>query len=359
MAALQDAKEERQRGRVEPRPELEMSFRELADEHLHLWRMDAGLKETNTEQQKKATFDLFACFFGPKPIRQVCRGDAAQFVDALRQMDPHWARTGKPRSEDGLEITWTELQRRFGGRDTGLSDATMNRHLATLTAFWKWAEKREHCEGRNPFEGHRRNLKQGRNKQAYVAWEADELKALFSPPPKREDLTEVMLVALYTGMRLNEIASLTKGQVREEGGCRFIDVTAAKTEAGIRKVPLHPELSWLAERASAGEGAERVWPNFSGEGPGKKPGGDAGKEFSRFKRGRGFEDRRKVFHSFRKNVVGQLEEAGVPENEVAVLVGHEKPHFTFKTYSTADMLKRLAAAVSHIAYPDVPLPKPK
>lgn len=358
VAALQDAKEERQRGRVEPRLELEMSFRELADEYLRLWRTKAGLKETNTEQQKKATFDLFACFFGSKPIRQVRRGDAAQFVDALRQMDPNWARTGKARG-DGLEVTWTDLQRRFGGRDAGLSDATVNRHMATLSAFWKWAEEREHSEGRNPFDGHRRNLKQGRNKQGYIAWETEELRALFSPPPKREDLTEVMLVALYTGMRLNEIVSLTKRQVREENGCRIIDVTDAKTEAGIRKVPLHPQLGWLAQRASAGEGSERVWPDFSDEGPGKKPGGDAGKEFSRFKRGRGFEDRRKVFHSFRKNFVGQLEEAGVPENEVAVLVGHEKPHFTFKTYSTADMLKRLAAAVTHIAYPDVPLPKPK
>lgn len=357
VAALQDAKDERQRGRAAPRAELELNFRDLADEYLRLWRTTAGLKETNTEQQKKATFDLFASFFGPKTIRQVRRGDAAQFVDALRQMDPNWARTGKARGER-LEITWVALQRRFGGREIGLSDATVNRHLATLSAFWKWAEEREHCEGRNPFAGHRRNLKQGRNKQGYVAWEMDELKALFSPPPKRDDLTEVMLVALYTGMRLNEIASLTKGQLREEDGCSFIDVTDAKTEAGIRKVPLHPQLRWLAKRALTGHSEERVWPDFSDEGPGKRPGGDAGKEFSRFKRARGFQDRRKVFHSFRKNVVGQLEEAGVPENEVAMLVGHEKRGFTFKTYGAKELLRRLTEAVSHIAYPEVPLPNP-
>lgn len=357
VAALQDAKEERQKGRAEPRPELELSFRELADEYLRLWRIKAGLKDTNTEQQKKATFDLFACFFGGRPIRQVRRGDAAQFVDALRQMDPNWARTGKPKT-DGLEMTWSELQRRFGGREVGLSDATVNRHVATLSAFWRWSEEREHCEGRNPFDGHRRNLKPGSNKQPYVAWETKELRALFSPPPKRTDLTEVMLVALYTGMRLNEIASLTKGQLRCENGVRYIDVTDAKTQAGVRKVPLHPELLWLEKRAAEGAPEDRIWPRFRREGPGKKPSGDAGKEFSRFKLKRGFGDR-KVFHSFRKNVVGQLEEAGVPENEVAMLIGHEKRGFTFKTYGAKELMRRLNAAVSKIDYPDVPLPKPK
>lgn len=358
VAALQDAKQQRQGRRVEARPELEPSFRDLADEHLALWRIEAGRKSTNTEQQKKATFDLFASFFGSRPIRQVRRGDASKFVDALRQMDPNWARTGKARDHGPLP-TWAELQRRFGGRSQGLSDGTVNRHLGTLSAFWRWAEEREHCEGRNPFDGHRRNLKQGRNKQGYVAWETEELAALFSPPPKREDLSEIMLVALYSGMRLNEIASLTKSQMRKEHGVEFIDVTDAKTLAGIRKVPLHPRLSWLAKRAKVGAPEDRIWPKFSDEGPGKKPGGDAGKEFSRFKRSRGFDDRRKVFHSFRKNVVGQLEAKGVPQNEVAQLVGHEKHGLTFGTYGRELPLSRLAEVVALLVYPGVPLPKPK
>ena len=356
LMALQDAKEQRERGYVEPRGELELSFRELAGEYLQLWRTTAGLKPTNTEQQKKATFDLFQCFYGAKPIRQVRRGDVSRFVDALRQMDPNWARTGKAR-QDGLTMSWTELQRRFGGRDRGLSDATVNRHMGTLSAFWKWAEDREYCEGRNPFDGHRRNLKQGKNKQGYVAWEAEELKALFDPPPKRRDLQEVILVALYSGMRLNEIASLTNGQLKRQGGVSYIDVTDAKTSAGIRKVPLHNELQWLYRKAEKGPEDARLWPAFTDEGPGKKPGGDAGKEFSRFKRSLGFNDRRKVFHSFRKNVVGQLEAAGVPQNEVAQLIGHEKQGLTFGTYGKELSLTRLAEVIALIEYPSCGLPK--
>lgn len=356
--ALNDARRERRGQAVKPRNELEPSFRNLADEYMAIWRTQAGLKPTNTEQQKLATFDLFAAYFGERPIRAVSRADGSNFVDALRQLDPNWARTGKPRGER-LDMTWAEIQRRFGGRAKGLSDATANRHMATLSAFWRWAEEREYCEGRNPFDGHRRNLKEGRNKRGYVAWETKELCQLFSPPPKRDDLAEVMLVALFTGMRLNEIASLTNGQVVKVDGVACIDITEAKTMAGIRKVPLHPRLRWLESRAAAGEPAERVWPRFSDEGPGGQPSGDAGKEFGRFKRSRGFESRQKAFHSFRKNVVGQLQSAGVPQHEVAELVGHAIKGLTFGVYGKGQGIKRMAEIVELLEYPEVPLPVPK
>lgn len=355
--ALNDAKRERRGQAVKSRADLEPSFRDLADQYMDLWRTQAGLKQTNTDQQKLATFDLFAAYFGDRPIRMVSRADGSNFVDALRQLDPNWARTGKPRGER-LELTWAELQRRFGGRSKGLSDATTNRHMATLSALWRWAEEREFCEGRNPFDGHRRNLREGRNKQGYVAWEMDELRQLFSPPPKRDDVAEVMLVALLTGMRLNEIVSLTNGQVRIVDGIPCLDVVDAKTPAGIRKVPLHSRLRWLQVRAGKGDPAARVWPRFIGEGPGKQPSGDAGKEFGRFKRGLGFDSRRKAFHSFRKNVVGQLQAAGIPQHEVAELVGHETEGLTFGTYGKERGLQRMAEIVELLEYPDVPLPCP-
>lgn len=355
--AFNDAVKEQRGQRVKPRDDLEPSFRDLADEYIVLWRTQAGLKPTNTEQQKLATFDLFAAFSGAKPIRAVGRADGAMFVDALRQLDPNWARTGKPRGER-LDMSWAEIQRKFGGRSKGLSDATTNRHMATLSAFWKWAEEREYCEGRNPFDGHRKNLKEGRNKRGYVAWETAELQKLFSPPPKRDDLADIMLVALFTGMRLNEIVSLTNRQIAEVDGVPCIDITDAKTTAGIRKVPLHPRLKWLGKRAEAGDPAARVWPRFSDEGPGRQPSGDASKEFGRFKRSRGFENRQKAFHSFRKNVVSQLQAVGVPQHEVAELVGHETQGLTFGTYGKGQGLRRMAEIVQLLDYPEVPLPTP-
>lgn len=49
--ALQDARALRQGKPVKRRPSLEPTFREVAEEHLRLWRIAPGRKVTNTEQQ--------------------------------------------------------------------------------------------------------------------------------------------------------------------------------------------------------------------------------------------------------------------------------------------------------------------
>lgn len=351
LAALNDAIMAREGQPTPRRAELEATFSDLAKDFMVLWRTQDH-KKANTEQQKLATFDLFAGFWEDRPIRDVRKGDAAKFVDALRQMDPLWARSSKARS-----LKWPQLVKEFGGREKGLADGTINRHMATLASLWKWGQEREHCEGNNPFVGFHRKLKDGRNVKGYLAWSPEELRHLFDPAPKRDDVTEIMLVAMFSGMRLDEIASLTYGRVKTEAGVTFIQVDDSKTAAGIRPVPLHPRLGWLKGRAKGKPAAARLWPDFNGEGPGKKAGADAGKEFSNFKIAKGYTDRRRVFHSFRKNFVGQLEARSVPQSEVAQIVGHEKG-FTFGKYGAGVSLKRMARIVAMIDYPGLVLPEP-
>ncbi len=352
LAALQDAAAVLRGKRPARRKELEPSFSETAAEYIELWSTQSGLKQSNTRQQKEATFRLFADYISDRPLREVRQVDAASFMDALRRFDPHWAR-----SPAAKEMSWKALHREYGHHPKGLADATLNRHVTTLQELWKWGEQRDRCTGRNPFSGMRKRLTPGKNVASYRPWTIDELKVLFSPPPKRTDLAEVMQVALFTAMRLDEIASLTFGQIKEEDGIRFIDVIDAKSPAGIRQVPLHGKLQWLAERKGAA--GDRVWPSFNPEGPGKKPGADAGKDFSNFKIGKGFDDRRKVFHSFRKNVTKIMERAGVLENEWAQVLGHERG-FTYKRYNADGItMQRKADLIALIDYPGVTFPVPE
>ena len=351
LAGLEDATRDLKRLPVENRKEYEPTVSELADDHIRWWRARGGLKgTTNTEQQKRATFTLFAGYWRNRNLRDVTRADAARFMDAIRLLDPSWARSPRAR-----ELPWDVLQRHYGGRDKGLSDATMNRHAAALQALWAWAAERYSYEGRNPFSGFQRRLKQGLNVDGYVAWELDELKRLLAPPPPRHDLQELIVAGMFTGMRLDELASLRGDQVRTEEGVTFIQVTDAKTPAGNRQVPLHSRLTWLKERAEAADNG-RIWPTFNEEGPGKKAGADAGREFSRFKAGRGFTARRKAFHSFRKNVTRQMERAGVPENEWAQIFGHERG-FNYSQYNHDGItLQRKAEIIRLIEYPGISFP---
>lgn len=356
LAAFQDAQRAQQGLQVKRRPEFEPTFSEIAEDHMKSWKAEkAGSKETNTEQQKRATFRLFAGFWGERPIRAVAEQDAAKFNDTLRLFDPNWARS--PAAKD---MTWPELLKAFGNRPKGLSDATMNRHMAALQSLWHWARKRGHCKGDNPFEGFHRKLRPGVNVQGYRAWEPEELERLLAPPPRRKDLLEVVLVGMFSGMRLDEIASLRWGQLRRSGAgadaVHYFQVEDAKTPAGNRQVPVHPALSWLTERKREADG-DRVWPNFNAEGPGKKPGADAGRDFSRFKLSRGFGET-KTFHSFRKNVTRIMERAGVPENDWAQVFGHERG-FTYSVYNPDGItLERKAQIIGLIDYPGLSLPRP-
>lgn len=335
----------------------DIRFSDLAEAFMRQWLAGrSGAKETNTEPQKRATFRLFSGFFGDRPIRAVRPEDAATFFDTLRLLDPTWARSPAARL-----LSWHQLIERYGNRDRGLSDATMNRHLQVLQELWAWSKKRGHCERENPFHGFHKKLRPGLNVAPYVAWEDAELRQLLEPAPKRSDLLEVILVGMFTGMRLDEIASLTWGQLRvaEEGGASipYFQVEDAKTPAGNRKVPVHSDLSWLLSRARSAD-AERIWPTFNEEGRAKKPGADAGREFSRFKAARGFVDRTKAFHSFRKNVTRMMERAGVPENDWAQIFGHERG-FTYRVYNPDGIhMRRRAEIIALIEYTGIVVPHP-
>ena len=74
-----------------------------------------------------------------------------------------------------------------------------------------------------------------------------------------------------------------------------------------------------------------------------------GKRFGHLKTASGF-GRQLVFHSIRKTVVTILENAGVAENVVADLVGHEKTTMTFGLYSGGLSLAVKQEALDKLAY---------
>jgi len=74
-----------------------------------------------------------------------------------------------------------------------------------------------------------------------------------------------------------------------------------------------------------------------------------GKRFGRLKTGMGFGEKH-VFHSIRKTVVTILENAGVAENIVADIVGHEKTTMTYGLYSGGLSLAVKRDALDKLVY---------
>lgn len=249
VAAMQ-VSSERDRGRLGAKPssvayeriqgllgqedgQQDVSFSALVESFMTQWKASADVKEgANTEQQKRATYRLFGEFFGDRSIRKVTSQGAALFRDELKLFDPNWARRPARRA-----LHWNDLVKEVGGRPKGLSASTMNRHMRALQELWAWSKKRGHCDGENPFSGFSVKLKSGVNTHPYLPWEIDELRDLFDPPPKRTDLLEIMMVGMFSGMRIDEIASLTWDRIKTEE-CEgkkvyFFRVIDPKTPAGI------------------------------------------------------------------------------------------------------------------------------
>ena len=150
MAGLHDARKEAKGLPVEPRREFEPSFFETAERFVEGWKAQPGLKRSNTEQQKRATYRLFAGFWNDRSIRGVKQHHASDFMDTLLRLDPLYARSPAAR-----QLGWDQLVKEFGSCERGLSPATLNRHAAALKALWDWSTKRNLCMGPNPFDGHR------------------------------------------------------------------------------------------------------------------------------------------------------------------------------------------------------------
>ena len=336
------------------RTKYEPPFRELAERWLEQWKRRPGRKATNTAAQYASTIRLFSEWWGSKPIRKVKKRDAARFVEeVLKCLPPNYGRSEADKRRPLKDILASAPE------DTpGLSAASINRHVGVLKTIWRWAKQLEYCEGDNPFDGLREKLTK-HNQKSYLPWEIDELQRLLNPPPKRRDLYELILVGMFTAMRINEIANLTWGDLRQgEGGIWYFRIDDAKTDAGHRIIPVHSRLSWITKR-ERGPDEERIWPRFNPEGPSKKPGADASRMFSAFKVQRGFTDRRKTFHSFRKNVTAMMENAGLPPNQWARIIGHE-PGFTYGTYNPHGLtLARMKEIIEVIRYDGLTYEEPE
>jgi integrase len=168
------------------------------------------------------------------------------------------------------------------------------------------------------------------------------------------------LIALLSGMRLNEIAQLRVRDVRQddETGRWFFDIARTggrrtKTASSIRAVPVHPELvriGILHYRQSllvAGANDESpLWPSVSLS-------AQWSKWFGRYLRNTvGIRDPAKVFHSFRHTFKRMTRDAGLSEELHDALTGHAGHGGVGRSYGKGFSLAPLVAAIDKLAAPN-------
>ena len=159
-------------------------------------------------------------------------------------------------------------------------------------------------------------------------------------------LANLIVIASYTGARIEEICSLQRKHIDSVN--HSISIIGAKTAAGNRTIPIHSAIQPLVEKLMEQSTDDYLISKLT-----KNKYGDRsnaiGKRFGRLKTAEGY-DSHHVFHSIRKTFVTMLENAGVIENVTADIVGHEKPRITYGLYSGGTTLDVMRESIEQISY---------
>lgn len=263
---------------------------------------------------------------------------------------------------EGLPVTVEAVTRRVAQRyaahlGESLEGATVAKVVQGPRGYWEWMDRAEKiAEGANPWvragrgEGRR---KSGR-KRAFT--EAEARLLLYGTTAVRPSpvLSDMILLAAGSGMRREEIGQLEVGDC-QDGVFR---VRAAKTQAGIRAVPIHPALASVVARLIGSRTTGYLVADLAGS-PSRRT-MNIGKTFIAYRRALGVEEGRGRqsnidFHSWRRRFVTEALNAGIEPRVVAVVVGHELPEGeTQRTYWSGPTDAQRRACVEAVKMPPPP-----
>lgn len=211
---------------------------------------------------------------------------------------------------------------------------TIQNYISALAQIWDLARNRYHDAPQdNPWRGHALEAKS--SKVSYEIFAPGELAKVYTLLD--DEMKAVTAIGAYSGMRINEICTLRESSIKTIEGVLCFEITEGKTKSAARIVPVHSKLIPLVKSLlkTTHSGFLFYHASITDRADGKRSTWHT-QQFTRAKRkalGEAAAER-KVFHSLRHAFVQQLDRAQVPEDRIALLVGHERGSTeSFKTYS--------------------------
>ena len=245
------------------------------------------------------------------------------------------------------DVNRKDVQRWLNKRvcEEGLTTKTLKRVLSELRSYWDYLRSLELVpEEGSPFDKLALNGRKSEDRKHFEP--ADVVKLLRAAEAKDDkSLVDVITLGMWTGARIESLCKLRVEDVHAD----FLRIEDDKTEAGRRDVPIHSKLKPTIKRLVTESRDGYVLTGLS-ENKYQDRSDALGKRFGRLKTALGFGPAY-TFHSLRKTVTTILENAGVPENVAADIVGHEKPRITYGLYSGGTDMKTKRRAIEKLSYP--------
>jgi hypothetical protein len=194
----------------------------------------------------------------------------------------------------------------------------------------------------------KRNAKTINKRDTWVPLTVKELEKIHTVANQKGDrlLANLILIAAYTGARIEELCSIKKDFVDLIENT--LQIEDAKTKAGNRIVPIHTHIRKTIKDLVKQSPNEFLFGALTENKYGDRSNA-IGKRFGRIKNNLGFGSQ-KVFHSIRKTFTTALEQSGVAENITADIVGHEKQTMTYGVYSGGSSLEQKRKAIQKVKF---------
>jgi len=252
---------------------------------------------------------------------------------------------------DPRSITRKELN---GYVETGLMRGgrkakTVKDDISNIRAFFGWLQDREVIDA-NPSDRLMRMVPEDRRGKASVRrpWSRAELTTLLASSGADPRLHVTACLAIYTGMRLEEICAL-RVEDSEDDRLRIME---GKSKAAVRAVPLHPILKPLITELRQSSRDGYLIPKLLPGGLDNKRGHYLSKRFGDWRKDALAEAVGITFHSLRNTFMTACENEGAPKDSVKLIVGHSRSDITYGLYSTGPEFQKLADMVARVNYGD-------
>ena len=232
-----------------------------------------------------------------------------------------------------------------------LSRQTAKRYLSSLSSFWKWLEARGFVRD-NPWLRQGLGKKSKRGEAAKRSqWSDGALAKLLSgcyTPRYTEILHDLIKLALVTGARLDELCALKVDHTHKREDGWWVTVTAGKSEAAVRDIPVHDAATHVLEGRRK-RTKEFIFDGLVAGGPDKKRSWNVSKAFGHYTRGLDLGEARHTFHELRNTFIEAMEAAEVPESTTKLVVGHARASMTYGRYSKGQRVQ-LREAINKLSY---------
>ena len=242
-----------------------------------------------------------------------------------------------------------------------LAVQTVNKHLSRTRGLFAWATANGYVV-HNHFEGlsikHRKRAHEQRE-----PFDQADLTALFGSKiyTNHEYLHSyyywLPFLALCSGARLEELTQLELADIRCQDRVDVLDINnngdkRLKSASSKRLIPIHSHLiesgflRYVEDLRKRGE--TRLFPSLKRGRDGY--GTAAAKWFARYRCSHGVKHRKKPFHSFRHTFSNHLKQQGLPEPQVAALLGHRNGSITYDRYGQPYSVAVLQTTVEKVDF---------